>query len=133
MAGASRASVDAAAARRLASGHVAERTLLALTRNVASSSSPQKDTTSFSLVLLRVRVLPSADLLGPLSGTKGMSPTINIGAGSTDPVPVAAEAEFLPMDDYNKKLVENGFPPDYENPQPLDKYDLVSTALSATA
>lgn len=66
-----------------------------------------------------------ADLLGPLSGTKEMTPAITIRPGTKDPVPSAPQAEFLPMDEYNKKLVANGHPPDYVNPEPLEKYDLV--------
>lgn len=67
----------------------------------------------------------SADLLGPLTGTKDMTPAININPGSKDPVPAAPQAEFLPKDDYNIKLVSNVGPTDYVNPEPLDKYDLV--------
>eukprot|EP00752_Nemacystus_decipiens_P012532 g11100.t1 len=66
-----------------------------------------------------------ADLLGPLTGTPDMTPTININPGSKDPVPAAPQAEFLPKDDYNVKLVSNVGPTDYVNPEPLDKYDLV--------
>lgn len=68
----------------------------------------------------------SADLLGPLSGTPDMTPSINIRAGSKDPMPVAPQAEFLPKDEYNNKLVSNSGPKDYINPEPLEKYDLVS-------
>lgn len=68
----------------------------------------------------------SADLLGPLTGTPDMTPTININPGSKDPVPAAPQAEFLPKDDYNVKLVSNVGPTDYTNPEPLDKYDMVS-------
>ncbi|CAM9923192.1 unnamed protein product [Ectocarpus sp. 4 AP-2014] len=66
-----------------------------------------------------------ADLLGPLTGTKDMTPAINIKPGSKDPVPAAPQAEFLPKDDYNVKLVSNVGPTDYINPEPLEKYDLV--------
>lgn len=55
-----------------------------------------------------------------------MTPTINIRPGSKDPVPAAPQAEFLPKDVYNKKLVGNVGPSDYVNPEPLEKYDLVS-------
>lgn len=68
----------------------------------------------------------SADLLGPLTGTPDMTPAINIRPGSKDPVPAAPQAEFLPKDDYNVKLVNNVGPTDYVNPEPLDKYDMVS-------
>lgn len=54
-----------------------------------------------------------------------MTPAINIRAGSKDSVPAAPQAEFLPKDEYNTKLVANGAPMDYENPEPLEKYDLV--------
>lgn len=54
-----------------------------------------------------------------------MTPDITIRPGTKDPVPSAPQAEFLPMDEYNKKLVANGSPPDYVNPKPLEKYDLV--------
>lgn len=68
----------------------------------------------------------SADLLGPLTGTKDMTPVIKISPGSKDPVPTAPQAEFLPKDDFNVKLVSNVGPTDYVNPEPLDKYDMVS-------
>lgn len=55
-----------------------------------------------------------------------MTPEINIRPGSKDPLPVAEQVEFLPKDEYNIKLVANGGPKDYVNPEPLDKYDLVS-------
>lgn len=71
-----------------------------------------------------------ADLLGPLTGTKDMTPEIKIRPGTKDPVPAAPQAEFLPMDEYNKKLVGNGCPPDYVNPEPLEKYDLVRSTRS---
>lgn len=54
-----------------------------------------------------------------------MTPEITIRPGTKDPVPSAPQAEFLPMDEYNTKLVANGNPPDYVNPEPLEKYDLV--------
>lgn len=54
-----------------------------------------------------------------------MTPAININPGSKDPVPAAPQAEFLPKDDYNVKLVSNVGPTDYTNPEPLDKYDMV--------
>lgn len=39
----------------------------------------------------------------------------------------APQVEFLPKDDLNVKLVGNVFPSaSYENPEPLEKYDLVS-------
>lgn len=68
----------------------------------------------------------SADLLGPLTGTPDMTPSIKIGPGSKDPVPIAPQAEFLPKNEYNVKLVNNVGPTDYVNPEPLDKYDMVS-------
>ena len=55
-----------------------------------------------------------------------MTPAIKIPPGSKAPVPAAPQAEFLPQDDYNKKLVGNVGPTDYVNPEPLEKYDLVS-------
>lgn len=55
-----------------------------------------------------------------------MTPEISIRPGSKDPLPAAEQAKFLPMDEYNTKLVANGGPTDYVNPTPLDKYDLVS-------
>lgn len=54
-----------------------------------------------------------------------MTPEINIKPGSKDPLPAAEQADFLPVDDYNTKLVANGGPKDYVNPEPLEKYDLV--------
>ena len=55
-----------------------------------------------------------------------MTPAIKIPPGSKAPVTAAPQAEFLPQDDYNKKLVGNVGPADYVNPEPLEKYDLVS-------
>lgn len=63
---------------------------------------------------------------------KDMTPEIKIRPGSKDPVPSAPQAEFLPMDEYNTKLVSNGCPKDYVNPEPLEKYDLVSSGASLT-
>lgn len=54
-----------------------------------------------------------------------MTPAINVRPGSKDPVPAAPQADFLPKDKYNTKLVGNVGPPDYVNPEPLEKYDLV--------
>lgn len=54
-----------------------------------------------------------------------MTPVIKVGPGSKDPVPAAPQAEFLPKDDFNVKLVSNVGPTDYVNPEPLDKYDMV--------
>lgn len=54
-----------------------------------------------------------------------MTPAIKIPPGSKTPVPAAPQADFLPQDDYNKKLVGNVGPKDYVNPEPLEKYDLV--------
>lgn len=75
----------------------------------------------------------SADLLGPLSGTPDMTPAINIRPGSKDAIPAAPQAEFLPKDDLNAKLVGNVYPSaSYENPEPLEKYDLVRRSVSTT-
>lgn len=68
----------------------------------------------------------SADLMGPLTGTKDMTPEIKIRPGSKDPLPAAPQADFLPKDEFNTKLVANTGPKDYVNPEPLEKYDLVS-------
>lgn len=54
-----------------------------------------------------------------------MTPVIKISPGSKDPIPAAPQAEFLPKDDFNVKLVSNVGPTDYVNPEPLDKYDMV--------
>lgn len=81
---------------------------------------------SSSCAFASSRIHDSADLLGPLTGTPDMTPAINIRPGSKDPVPAAPQAEFLPQDEYNAKLVGNVGPTDYVNPEPLEKYDLVS-------
>mmetsp|Transcript_26164 Transcript_26164/g.34389 ORF Transcript_26164/g.34389 Transcript_26164/m.34389 type:complete len:580 (+) Transcript_26164:167-1906(+) len=66
-----------------------------------------------------------SDLLGPLYGTRDLTTDIKIRPGTKDASPSAPEANVYPMDDHNTKLVNNVHPPDYMNPEPLDKYDLV--------
>lgn len=62
-----------------------------------------------------------------------MTPAINIRPGSKDAVPAAPQAEFLPKDDLNAKLVANVYPSaSYENPEPLEKYDLVRVRRSVS-
>eukprot|EP00639_Heterosigma_akashiwo_P003670 CAMPEP_0194570074 /NCGR_PEP_ID=MMETSP0292-20121207/7533_1 /TAXON_ID=39354 /ORGANISM="Heterosigma akashiwo, Strain CCMP2393" /LENGTH=588 /DNA_ID=CAMNT_0039420447 /DNA_START=28 /DNA_END=1794 /DNA_ORIENTATION=+ len=66
-----------------------------------------------------------ADLLGPLYGTRELTTEIKMRPGTKDPAPSAPHAEVFPMDEHNTKLVNNVHPTDYQNPEPLEKYDLV--------
>ena len=40
-------------------------------------------------------------------------------------MPQGARVEVLPMDSHNQRLVENTHPPDWINPEPADRYNLV--------
>ncbi|CAM9191590.1 unnamed protein product [Discosporangium mesarthrocarpum] len=92
----------------------------------ASSPDASIDAQALAIIAeLKAGTKTLSDLLGPLSGTKDMSVSIPVRPGNKNPVPVAQEADVSPMDEYNTKLVNNTHPPVYENPEPLDKYDLV--------
>ena len=64
--------------------------------------------------------------MGPLFGIAEMSPDIAILPGSKDVIGSAQDSPFLPMDSYNKLLINHVHPPDYINPLPSDTYDLVA-------
>jgi len=73
-----------------------------------------------------------ADLLGPLYGTRELLSEVKLRPGTKDERPAASEVSVAPMDEHNTKLVNNVHPPDYENPDPLEKYDLVVIGAGVT-
>jgi hypothetical protein len=76
---------------------------------------------------LRAGRITVADLMGPCSGQKGLTPAITLPPGDKSVFPSAPDAGFLPKDEHNALLEEHVHPHDYVNPDPAgDEYDLVA-------
>jgi pyruvate/2-oxoglutarate dehydrogenase complex dihydrolipoamide dehydrogenase (E3) component len=72
-----------------------------------------------------------SDLMGPLSGTPNLTPTIVIPPGDKSYFPCAGSAEFSPKDAHNLELEESVHPHNYVNPEPTEPYDLVVIGAGA--
>jgi len=95
---------------------------------MATSSVPQESIEAQAyhvLEQLKEGKMTISDLLGPLYGTRELNPLIPVRRGDKSIPCTAPEAHVEPQDEHNIKLVSNVHPPDYVNPEPLEKYDIV--------
>src|SRR2546428_13795878 len=66
-----------------------------------------------------------------LSGPSHQTAEANMPEQSGPPIPAPAVPTLVPADEHNRTLLQNVHPPDWRNPEPAPRYNLVVTAPGA--